>query len=539
MTDSQAKISATLVLMNGRFWTVNKYNPWAEAVAILGNKIVFVGSSAEVKSFIGSETRVIDLGGKFGLPGFNDAHLHFADGSYSLVGVDLRDVKDEAEFTARIVDYSKKVPPGTWITEGNWDHELWPSQKHPTRDLIDTVTPDHPVFVSRIDYHIALANEAALKLAGITKDTPNPPGGEIVRDPVTGELTGILVDKAWDLIFKVMPVEDAERAQKTFKVGLKYAAQYGITSIQDNCTKRDFQAYQMLLKNGELTARVNAWFSIDMLEHFQKIGFYENFGNGMLRIGIMKIYVDGSMGAGSAYFYEPYTDNPATCGLLLNNQDQLNELVTLADAAGLQVAAHAIGDKANEMILNAFEFAFEKNGPRIRRHRVEHAQVITPKDMERYTILNIIACIQPSHCIDDMHWVEKRIGVERSKISYRFASFLEYGIPLAFSTDWPVESLNPLVGLYAAVTRESIHGGPPDGWLPEEKMTLEQSIESYTLTAAYAEFAEGQKGSIEVGKLADIVILDNNLFDIPPREILNTNVVYTITDGKIVYKRDA
>lgn len=512
--------------------------PQAEAVAVLGNKIVFVGSTNEAHSLIGPKTTVIDLNGKFGLPGFNDAHLHFADGSYSLVGVDLREAKDEADFTARIEAYAKKHPPGTWITEGNWDHELWPSQKHPRRDLIDAVTPNHPVFVSRIDYHIALANSAALKLAGITKDTPNPPGGEIVKDPTTGELTGILVDKAWDLIFKVMPVEDAVRAQKTFKVGLNYAAKLGITSFQDNCTKRDFQVYQSLLKQGELTSRVNAWFSIDMLEHFQKIGFCEDFGNDMLRIGIMKIYVDGSMGAGSALFYEPYTDTPSTCGLVLNNQIQLNELVTLADAAGLQIAAHAIGDKANEMILNAFELAFEKNGWRPRRHRVEHAQVITPKDMARYKTLGIIASIQPSHCIDDMHWVVKRIGPERSKISYRFRSFLDYGIPLAFGTDWPVESLNPLIGLYAAVTRESLNGGPEGGWRPEEKMSLEQSIKSYTWTPAYAEFAEHKKGSIEVGKLADIVILDKNLFEIPPKELLNTNVLYTIMDGKIVYSRE-
>jgi len=535
---SHSRINPSLVLLNGKFWTVNKNQPRAQAVAVADNKIVFVGSSADAEFLIGAETEVINLNGKFGLPGLNDAHLHFADGSYSLVGVDLRDARDEADFTARIFEFSKKHPAGTWITEGNWDHELWPNQKHPTRDLIDAVTPNHPVFVSRIDYHIALANSLALKLAGITKDTPNPPGGEIVKNPTTGEPTGILIDKACDLVFNTLPVEDAKRAEKTFRAGLNYAAHLGITSFQDNCTKRDFQVYQSLLKKGELTARVNAWFAIDMLEHFQKIGFYEDFGNDKLRIGVMKIYVDGSMGAGSALFYEPYTDNPSTCGLVQNDQKQLNELVTQADAAGLQIAAHAIGDKANEMILNAFEFAFEKNGSRVRRHRVEHAQVVTSRDMERYKFLNIIASIQPSHCIDDMHWVKKRIGAERSKISYRFGSFLRYGIPLAFGTDWPVESLNPLLGLYAAVTRESISGGPEGGWLPEEKMSLEQSIESYTLTAAYSEFAEQKKGSIEVGKLADLVILDKNLFEIPPREILKARVLLTIMDGKIVFQKE-
>ncbi|MFZ5516555.1 MAG: amidohydrolase [Candidatus Zhuqueibacterota bacterium] len=503
------------------------------------NEIIFVGASAEARAFSGRETKVVDLRGSFGLPGFNDAHLHFADGCYSLVGVDLRPAKNETDFVQRIAEYARKTPAGTWITEGNWDHEVWPGQKHPTRDWIDAVTPQHPVFVSRIDYHIALANSLALELAGITKDTPNPPGGEIGRDPNTGELTGILVDKAWDLIFAVRPVDDAAQALPTFKVGLNYAAELGITSFQDNCTKRDFQAYQLLHKRGELTARVNAWFSIDMLDHFEQIGFFEDFGNDMLRVGVMKIYVDGSMGAGSAYFYEPYTDNPATCGLLLNDEGQLNELVLRADAAGLQIAAHAIGDRANEMILNAFELAFANNKPRQRRHRVEHAQVVTDSDMARFRDLGIIASIQPSHCIDDMHWVEKRIGSARSNIAYRSGSFLGHGIPLAFGTDWPVESLDPKIGLYAAVTREDIHGGPAGGWRSEEKMSLDQAIKSYTLAPAFAEFSEGKKGSIEVGKLADLVILDKNLFDIRPEKILSVRVLYTVMDGKIVYQRES
>jgi len=533
------KMAASLVLLNGKFWTVNESQPWAEAVVISGNSIIFVGSSAEAKAFIGADTQVMDLRGGFGLPGFNDAHLHFADGCYSLVGVDLRQAKNETDFVERIAEYARNTPAGTWITEGNWDHEAWPGQKHPTRNLIDAVTPQHPVFVSRIDYHIALANSLALELAGITKDTPNPPGGEIGRDPNTGELTGILVDKAWDLIFAVRPVDDAMQALPTFKKGLNYAAELGITSFQDNCTRRDFQAYQHLQKRGELTARVNAWFSIDMLDQFERIGFYDNFGNDVLRVGVMKIYVDGSMGAGSAYFYEPYSDNPTTCGLLLNEESQLNELVQRADAAGLQIAAHAIGDRANEMILNAFELAFAKNEPRQRRHRVEHAQVVTDKDMVRFRDLGIIASIQPSHCIDDMHWVEKRIGAKRSRIAYRSGSFLGHGIQTAFGTDWPVEFLDPKIGLYAAVTREDIYGWPAGGWRPEEKMSLAQAIKCYTLTPAFAEFAEGKKGSIEVGKLADLVILDMNLFDIPPQRMLSSRALYTIMDGKIIYPRES
>jgi predicted amidohydrolase YtcJ len=529
-------IVPSLVLINGKIWTVNNKQPWVEAVAILDNKIVAAGSTSQVKKIIGSATHVIDLQGKFAMPGFNDAHLHFGDGALALQGVDLREAKDETEFVTKIKNYAATLPKGTWILRGNWNHENWPSHKHPSKELIDPATPDHPVFVCRIDDHIALANSLALKLSGIDRETPNPPGGEIKKDPGTGEPTGILIDKAWDLLSRAIPPFMFEQTKATLTAGLAFAAKNGITSFQDNSSALDFQVYQALLQEGKLTARVSAWRPAELIDHFIAVGVKANFGSDMLRIGTLKIYADGSMGAGSALFYEPYSDDPSTCGLSLLSEEELNRAIIAGDAAGLQLAIHAIGDRANTLVLDALDRAYKKNGGRIRRHRIEHCQVVTPEDLARYKSLGVIASIQPSHCIDDLAWAEKRIGRERCKNSYRVGSFIQHGIPIAFGTDWAVESLNPMVGLYAAVTRESISGGPSDGWFPNEKITIEQAIAGYTLGSAYAEFAEQKKGSLEVGKLADIVVLSNNLLEVSPKEYLDTEVLCTIVDGKVVYQ---
>jgi len=523
--------------INGRIYTLNKNQPWAKAIFILLNKIVAVGTTDEIKKFIQPQTEVIDLNGKLVLPGFNDAHLHFFDGAFFLQSIDLRDARDEQDFANRIKNFTASIPCGTWITGGNWDHKNWESKKRPTRDLIDPVTRKHPVFVSRLDLHIGLANSLALTLAGIDKHAPNPPGGEIVKNPKTGELTGILIDKACDLVFRIIPALSLTQKKKIIKQGLAHAAQYGITSFQDNSNKSDLLVYQNLLRKGELTSRINSWFEIEEMDNFTNLGLQANFGNDMLRVGTMKIYADGSMGAGSALFYEPYSDEPTRCGLALNTEEQLKNKIGKADAAGLQIAIHAIGDKANNLVLNALEKAYLENGNRKRRHRIEHAQVVTPDDLVRYRSLGVIASIQPSHLIDDMTWAEKRIGFERCKNAYRINSFFIHEIPIAFGTDWPVESLNPLLGIYAATTRKSIKGEPKGGWFPDEKISVKQAIEAYTLGSAYAEFAEHKKGSIEAGKLADIVVLSKNLLEIPASEILNTKVICTIVDGKIVYSK--
>lgn len=528
--------NADLILFNGKIFTVDEANPWAEACAIKDGTFLAVGHSDSMDSYAGKNTEKINLKGRLVLPGFNDAHVHFSDGGFYLLGIELRDARDEQDFAQKVKHYVGTINKGEWITGGNWDHEAWPSQKHPTKELIDSITKDNPVFVQRLDGHIALANSLALKKAGITKDTPNPQGGEIAKDPKTGEPTGILKDAAQSLVYSVIPDNTKDQVKKAIIAAMKHANKFGVTSIQDNSSAMDYEIYQELLKKNELTVRVNAWRPIDLYKDFAEKGISPSHGNDMLRLGTMKVFVDGSMGAGTALFFEPYSDDPSTRGLPIYPEQELYDLIKKADATGLQIAAHAIGDKANAWILNAFEQAFAENGMRQARHRIEHSQVVLPADIQRFRDLGIIASIQPSHCIDDMRWAEKRIG-DRVKHSYLFNSFVKAGVHIAFGTDWAVEPLNPMLGLYAAVTREFPEGGPEGGWFPDERISLAQAIEFYTLGAAYAEFQEEVKGSIEPGKLADVVVLNKNLFEISPREILSTKVDLTILGGKIVFKR--
>lgn len=530
------QISADLILINGKIYTLDPDQPWANTCAIKDGKFIAVGEKRSMQKLKGSDTKVIDLKYRLVLPGFNDAHVHFSDGGFYLLGIDLRDAKDEEEFVERIKDYAAELDSGGWILGGNWDHEAWPSQKHPSKELIDEVTPNNPVFVQRLDGHIALANSLALNLAGITKDTPDPQGGEIKKKPATGEPTGILTDNAQGFVGAVIPSPTKEQLKKAIITAIEHANSLGVTSIQDNSSSADLEVYQELLQAGELTLRINAWRHNYYAKNFEAIGILPNFGNEWLRIGTMKVFVDGSMGAGTALFYQPYSDDSTTSGIPIYPEDELYELIKSIDKAGLQIAAHAIGDKANAWILNAFEKAFQENGKRDARHRIEHAQVVLPDDIQRYKELGVIASIQPSHCIDDMRWAEKRIG-DRVKHSYLFNSFVKADVKIAFGTDWTVEPLNPMLGLYAAVTREFPDGGPEGGWFPDEKITLEQAIEFYTLGSAYAEFQEHVKGSIEVGKLADLVVLDKNLFEIEPKEILEARPYMTIVGGKIVFEK--
>lgn len=534
--DLNSQGEADLILLNGHIFTVEKNQPWVQACAVKNGRFTALGDNNFIKKFQGKNTRVIELNRRLVVPGFNDAHVHVLDGAFYLLGINLRGAADENEFKKRIQNYAGKLGKGEWILGGYWDHEAWPSKKHPTKELIDEITGDNPVFIYRLDGHIALANSLALKLSGITADTPDPQGGEIVKDPKTGEPTGILKDIAQNMVKSVIPPPGKDQLKKAIKNALAYANSLGLTSIQDNTFARVFKVYQELHEKNQLTLRINVWRNIEFLENFEKIGIVSNFGSDMLRLGTIKIFVDGSMGAGTALFYDLYSDDKTTAGIPIYPEEKLYSLVKSVDKAGLQVAAHAIGDKANTWILNAFEKAFAENGKREARHRVEHAQVVLPGDIRRFRKLGIIASIQPSHCIDDMRWAEKRIG-KRVKNSYLFNSFVKAGVKVAFGTDWPVESLDPMLTLYAAVTREFVEGGPDGGWFPGEKITLEQAIEFYTLGAAYAEFQEKNKGSIKIGKLADLVVLDKNLFKIPAKEILNTKVDLTILEGKIVYRR--
>lgn len=526
---------ADLVLRGGRVWA-GKGLEQATAIALKGERVLAVGEEPLVASVTGPGTRVIELRGRLVVPGFNDAHVHFLDGGFGLLSVDLRGAKDEGDFVRRIGEHAEAVPKRTWILQGNWDHEGWPSRRLPSRQLVDAVTPEHPVFVSRLDGHMALANSLALKLAGITRDTRDPEGGTLVRD-AGGEPTGILKDNAQDLVYRVLPEPSREMNLRAARAALAEAARLGVTTIQDNSATDALPTYQELRAKAELTARVYAWRYVQALEPLKQAGVRTGLGDDWIRLGAIKILADGSMGAGTAAFFEPYADDARTSGLLLHPVERLESLILDADAAGFQLAVHAIGDRANSLVLDAFEKAVARNGPRERRFRIEHAQVVRRQDLARYKALGVVASIQPSHCIDDMRWAEKRIGERRSYDAYNFRSFLSAGVPVAFGTDWFVEPLDPRLGLYAAVTREYPEGGPPGGWHGEEKLALEDALDLYTRGSAYAEFAEDRKGTLAPGQLADLVVFARDLFRLPPREILTTPVDLTVVGGRIVFER--
>lgn len=534
---AQAQITPTRIFVNGRFWTNVDTAREVEAVAVWGERIVALGSTQSVRALAGTRTEVVDLKGRRALPGFNDAHVHFMSGGFHLLGIDLRRARSREEFRRILADYAAGLPAGRWITGGDWDHEAWPDQKWPTRDLIDDVTPDNPVMVNRLDGHIALANTLALKLAGITRDTPDPEGGTIDRDPKTGEPTGILIDNATDLVYRVIPEPSLEERLQAARAAQEHALSLGVTSIQDiNADAEDLCAYQVLRERGELAVRLYVFRPIGQRKVLGEVGVRRGFGDAWLRIGGVKAFTDGSMGAGSALFYEPYSDDPSTSGLALQSKEELRRMILEADSLGLQVALHAIGDQANTWALDIFEKVARRPGPKERRHRIEHAQVVLPADLPRFAQLGVVASIQPSHCIDDMRWAEKRIGA-RVKHAYLFRSFVTHGAAIAFGTDWTVEPLNPMLGLYAAVTREFPEGGPEGGWFPEEKIPLEQAVRFYTLGSAYAEFAEHEKGALAPGHLADFVVLDRDVFAVPPRELLETKVVMTVVGGKVRFQK--
>ena len=524
-----------LVLHNGRIYTVDPAQPWAEALAICGERIVAVGTSAEVLASARAAARRIDLHGRLVVPGFNDSHVHLITGANELVEVDLRSAPNAAEVATRLQGYVATQPKGRWIRGGFWDHEAWPGQQLPTRADIDRVTPDHPVFVLRLDGHMALANSLALKLAGITRDTAVPDGGAIVKD-AAGEPTGVLKDSAMELVWRVVPPATMDETLAKARAGLAHAARLGVTTVQDMTTDAtQFAAYRRLRELNELPVRITSHQnrSVDGLI---AAGIHTGFGDDWLRIGGVKLFADGSMGSGTAAFFAPYADDPSTAGLLIQPADVLEKQMLAADAAGFQLVVHAIGDKANASVLDILE-RLQKTRPRAdRRPRIEHAQVVRDADKARFASAGVIASIQPSHCIDDMRWAEKRIGHARSAEAYDFKSFVTAGVRIAFGTDWYVEPLDPMLGLYAAVTRQFPDGTPEGGWFPEERLTLPQAIEFYTAGSAYAEFADTRKGRLKPGYLADLVVLSRNLFEIQPREILTTKPVLTVVGGKITYE---
>ena len=531
-------ITPNLIFVNAIVHTMDPARPTAEAIAILGNRIVAVGNSAEMKKLAGPNTRIIDAKKRLVLPGFNDAHVHFLSGGFQLSSVDLRDANTPQEFAERIRQFAAKVPAGRWITGGDWDHERWPDAKLPTKELIDSYTPNTPVFVSRLDGHMALANSAALKLAGVTNQTKDPDGGVIVRD-AKGEPTGILKDAAQSFVWKVVPAASFEEKLIAARAASNYAAQLGVTSVQDVSAGSDVGVYQTLLDRGELKTRVYAMTALPNWERLANAGIRAHFGSEMLRVGGLKAFSDGSLGSTTALFYDPYKDAPETSGIPSDEmfpEGAMLERVRGADRAGLQVLIHAIGDRANDLILSIFEQVEKENGARDRRFRIEHAQHIRPQDITRFARDKVIASMQPYHAIDDGRWAEKRIGKERAKTTYAFRSLLDSGATLAFGTDWTVAPLNPLLSIYGAVTRRTIDGKNPNGWVPEQKISVEEAVRAYTVGSAFAEFQDTVKGTIKPGKLADLVILSRDIFAIDPKEIESVKVLMTMVDGRVVYE---
>lgn len=527
----------TLAIVNARVWTANPRQPWATAVAVAGDRIVTVGSSAEIAKLArGSlSARIIDAKGGMVVPGFIDSHVHFLDGGFRLSSVQLRDAKTPQEFVSRIKAYAGTLSPGTWISGGDWDHQQWGGEL-PRRDWIDSVTPDNPVWIARLDGHMALANSLALKAAGVTKATPDVDGGTIVRD-ASGEPTGIFKDNAQSYIDKVQPAPTKELEDRALDAAMHYVAQHGVTSVQNMGTFNDLAAFERARAAGRMITRIYAVTPIAQWERLRDTVQKRGHGDEWIRIGGLKGFVDGSLGSHTAAMFAPFTDSPKDSGFLVETEADLYKWISAGDKAGLQLIVHAIGDRAINTQLGIFERVEKENGARDRRFRIEHAQHLAPTDIPRFAKLGVIASMQPYHAIDDGRWAEKVIGPERIKTTYAFRSLLDAGARLAFGSDWFVAPPVPLEGIYAAVTRRTLDDKNPDGWVPEQKIKVEEALRAYTIDAAYASFEERIKGSVERGKLADLVLLDRDITQIPPASIRDARVMMTIVGGRVVHEK--
>ncbi|HVP32382.1 MAG TPA: amidohydrolase [Steroidobacteraceae bacterium] len=537
--------SATLILVNGRIWTENPRQPEAEAVAIDAPYILAVGSSAAIRALAGPNCQTVDLLGRRVVPGFNDSHVHLLGGGAALIAVQLGDADSQAEFRRRLADYARKLPKGAWIRDGLWDHQRWSPAELPTSKLIDDVTPDNPVFVWRVDGHMALANSAALKLAGVDRNTRDVAGGEIVRDS-EGNPAGILKDAATALVERIMPPLTEREMDEAMQAALKEAARDGVTSVQnmadspvDADTAPKFREFQKFARDGRLTVRIYNAIPLRDWKELGAAGVQAGFGSAVLRIGNLKAFADGSLGSATAWMDAPFTGQPGKSGLAstdLLDSAGMYANIQGADRAGLQVTIHAIGDRANHAILDLFEKAEREDGPLERRFRIEHAQHLRAADIPRFAALHVIASMQPYHAIDDGRWAERILGPERIKTSYAWHSLLNHGAVLAFGSDWPVAPLDPLTGVYAATTRRTLDGKNPQGWVPEQRITVAQAVHAYTMGSAFAEHQEAVKGSLEPGKLADLAVLSSDIFRIAPAEIEKAHVFMTVFDGKIIYR---
>lgn len=522
-------LTETWVLENGKVWTGAAF---ARSVTIVGDRIASLDAPPPANA------RVVDLGGRLVVPGFIDNHLHFVMGSLQLDAVQLRDAVALEDFASRIAERARNVGPGHWITGGGWDEQRWDPPLPPTRASIDAVTRENPVFVTRLDLHMGLANGVALRLAGITRETPDPPGGTIVRG-ADGEPTGLLKDSAMRLVAAIVPLPDAAARANAIRRGLREARRLGVTSFCDMAIAPDafddFRALQRVERNGELTARVWSYLPVASWERLRDAGLERGFGSARLRIGGLKGFADGSLGSATAAFRDPYEDEPCNCGLLMEPMldGSMARWITAADASELQLAIHAIGDRANADVLSIYE---SLPGYRERRLRIEHAQHLDAGLVRRFADGRIVASAQPYHAADDGRWADARVGAARAAWSFPFRSLLDAGAVVTFGSDWPVAPLDPIAGIHAAVTRQTVGGGNRNGWIPEQKITVAEALRCYGASSAWAVFAEREVGTIAPGMRADLAVLSDDLFTIDPDRIAAARVDMTIFDGRVIHE---
>ena len=538
-TSPQTPKSDTLTLYrNARIYTNDPSAPWAETMLVRGEVILAIGDDDEVAALADKDVKIVDLDHHFVMPGFNDAHVHIGGAGEDWLAVRLFGATSVAELQKRLAAAVAEHQPGEWITGSGWDHTMWPEKKFPNRQQLDQVSPKNPVLLTHVSGHVAVANSLALQLAGITKDTPNPSGGEIEKDD-QGQPTGMLKEgAAMRLVESKIPPVTAEQRRRGIELAFADLAKNGVTSAQDNSSWDDFLTYRALKNDGKLTVRITEWLPFAApLEKLQEMRHEGGTTDPWLRTGALKLVSDGALGSRTAAMLQPYSDDPKTSGIMTMDPEKIKQLAIERDKVGFQLNFHAIGDRANQVALDAFEAAAKANGPYDRRDRIEHAQVVAPADFPRFARLQVIASMQPSHETTDMRWAEQRIGPERAKGAYAWATMQKFGVRLAFGTDYDVEPISPFRGLYACVTRELPDGGPQGGWQPQEKISLQDCISAYTSGSAYAEFMEGKKGELRAGEFADFIVLSNDLTKVPPREYTQTKVLRTVVGGRTVFSQ--
>jgi predicted amidohydrolase YtcJ len=537
-TQSAPAVPPTTYFVHGRIYTNDPQHPWAAAIAVREGKILCIGGLDYVLLECGGEehAETVQLNGHFVMPGFNDAHMHLGSAGESMLSVRLNGATSIEELQKRLADAVATHKPGEWIKGSGWDHTLWPDKKFPTKQQLDAVAPKNPVFLTHISGHVAVANSLALQISGITKGSPNPKGGEFERGE-DGELTGMLKEgPAMRLVAQNIPDPTDEHRRRGIEMVLADLAKNGVTSAQDNSEWEDFLVYHALKDEGKLTVRITEWLHFTLpLRELQNQRSEGGTSDPWLKTGTLKMVIDGALGSRTAAMLAPYSDDPSTSGIMIMDPEKLRQMAIERDKAGFQIAFHAIGDRANRVALDVFEAVAKANGPRDRRDRIEHAQVVAPEDLPRFASLKVIASMQPSHQTTDMRWAEQRVGPERIKGAYAWATLQKAGVHLAFGTDYPVEPVSTMRGLYACVTRELPEGGPAGGWQPQEKISLDDCIRAYTSGSAYAQFEEGDKGELKRGEYADFIVLSNDLTRISPADYVKTKVLRTVVGGRTVY----